>query len=89
MGRKNWTPGPNSRLCADHFVKECIDTRNKMNRLHRGAIPTVFAHLQESNPMLHINMRFVLASAQGLNIAHTIQSFSITLESLKISIMFP
>lgn len=42
MGRVNWNPSTESRLCSAHFFKDCIDFRDKVARLRKGSIPTIF-----------------------------------------------
>lgn len=63
MGRINWMPKYYSSLCSEHFLKECIDFRDKLPRLRKGSIPTIFNHekenisppLQEFSELEHIN----------------------------------
>jgi len=63
MGRINWMPKYYSSLCSEHFSKECIDFRDKLPRLRKGSIPTIFNHekenvsppLQEFSELEHIN----------------------------------
>lgn len=60
MGQLSFIPNQHSTLYADHFTKDCIDVRNKFKRLHKGAIPTIFAHSKENSSSC-TNMRLLLS----------------------------
>ncbi|XP_015121197.1 THAP domain-containing protein 3 [Diachasma alloeum] len=44
LGRTNWRPKEWCALCSEHFATNCIDFRDKVAKLRKGSIPTIFEH---------------------------------------------
>ncbi|XP_042904282.1 THAP domain-containing protein 7 isoform X3 [Parasteatoda tepidariorum] len=66
IGRANWDPNENSRLCEVHFTEDQFENRRADNRrlLKQTAIPTVFWHQLPPKP----NKRSKCASFRNSNI---------------------
>lgn len=54
MGRENWTPSKYAALCSEHFAKNCIDFRDKLPRLRKGSIPTIFGNGGDNRSSLSV-----------------------------------
>ncbi|XP_044734133.1 uncharacterized protein LOC123296641 [Chrysoperla carnea] len=65
----NWKPLISHRLCSKHFSVQCTDFRDKIFRLRKGSIPTIFG---ENNEIVdsYINYRQVIEKVEAAQNEH-------------------